>query len=233
MMMTAEPNSDCSDHRPLPHAAGELMRVIIHPDRGLRDADPAEQVDSVQAGGFLAHLVMDPVGLDDLVAHRVVRMHRRQRILEDHRHLAASQLPDPGRARGDQVLAFQQDLAADPGLGAVMEPHDAHAGDALARARFAHDTERLAALDTRERHKLYMPASGGVVAASGGTVPANGDTAVVAELEQRRHQKRTRGSTTAYRMSTIMFAMTIKNEAIMTTPRISGRSWFWMARMVN
>ena len=27
--------------------------------------------------------------------------------------------------------------------------------------------------------------------------------------------------------------MTMKNEASMTTPMISGRSWFWMARMVN
>ena len=55
----------------------------------------------------------------------------------------------------------------------------------------------------------------------------------VADLQQRRHQNRTLGSTTAYKMSTIMLAMTMKKEAIMTTPMISGRSWFWMARMVN
>src|SRR5207244_2223913 len=56
----------------------------------------------------------------------------------------------------------------------------------------------------------------------------------VADLEHGPgHQYRTLGSMTAYRMSTIMFAMTMKNEAIMTTPMISGRSWSRMARMVN
>jgi len=34
-------------------------------------------------------------------------------------------------------------------------------------------------------------------------------------------------------MSTIMLASTMNSEAIMTTPMISGRSWFWMARMVK
>ena len=32
------------DHRPLPHAAGELVRVVVHPLPGLRDADPAQQL---------------------------------------------------------------------------------------------------------------------------------------------------------------------------------------------
>jgi hypothetical protein len=34
-------------------------------------------------------------------------------------------------------------------------------------------------------------------------------------------------------MSTSMFATTMKNAASITTPMISGKSWFWMARMVN
>ena len=31
------------DHGPLPHAAGELVRVVVHPLPGVRDADPAQQ----------------------------------------------------------------------------------------------------------------------------------------------------------------------------------------------
>jgi hypothetical protein len=34
-------------------------------------------------------------------------------------------------------------------------------------------------------------------------------------------------------MSTSMFATTMKNAASSTTPMISGKSWFWIARMVN
>jgi hypothetical protein len=191
------------------------MRVVIHPDRGLRDADPAEQVDGVLAGDLLAHVVVDPVRLDDLVAHRVVGMQRRQRVLEDHRHLAAAQLPHPVGTRGDQIFAVQPDLTGDLGLGPLVQSHDAHAGDALARARLAHDAQRPAAIQ-RERDPVHGP-----------------DQAVVglemdpqiADLEHgASHQNRTLGSTTAYRISTIILATTMANEAIMTTPMISGRS---------
>ena len=34
-------------------------------------------------------------------------------------------------------------------------------------------------------------------------------------------------------MSTSAFATTMKNAASSTTPMISGKSWFWIARMVN
>ena len=33
------------DHGALPHAAGELVRVVVDPLAGLGDADPAEQFD--------------------------------------------------------------------------------------------------------------------------------------------------------------------------------------------
>jgi len=34
-------------------------------------------------------------------------------------------------------------------------------------------------------------------------------------------------------MSTTKFAITMKNAASITTPMISGKSWFWIARTVN
>jgi hypothetical protein len=34
-------------------------------------------------------------------------------------------------------------------------------------------------------------------------------------------------------MSTSAFATTMKNAASRTTPMISGKSWFWIARIVN
>ncbi len=103
------------DHRALPHTAGELVRVGVHPLVRLRDADPVEHLDRVLARDLLAHLVVHPVGLDDLVPDGVERVHRRQRVLEDHRHPLAAERADLLRRRRDQVLAVEEDLTADLG----------------------------------------------------------------------------------------------------------------------
>ena len=87
------------DHRALPHTAGELVRVVVDPAGRLRDADPVEHLDRVLAGDLLGHVVVDPVRLDDLDADRVVRVHRGQRVLEDHRHLLAAHLAHGLRRR--------------------------------------------------------------------------------------------------------------------------------------
>ena len=135
------------DHHPLSHAAGELVRVVGHPDRGLRDADPGQHVDGALAGLLAGRLaVVDPVRLGDLVAHLVEGVQRGQRVLEDHGHLGPAELPHPGRVRVGQFLAVQPDLAGDPRLGAAVQAHDAQAGHALARARLADDAERAAAV---------------------------------------------------------------------------------------
>ena len=68
------------------------MRVLVHPAGGLRDADPAEQVDGALPGRAPRGLpVVQPVRLGDLLADGVVRVQRGERILEDHRHLPAAQ----------------------------------------------------------------------------------------------------------------------------------------------
>ena len=84
--------------------------------------------------------LVHPVGLDDLRAHRVVRVQRRQWILEDHRHPAATQAPHraPGR-RADELLAASQIspvIRASP-----VQPHDREAGHALARPRLPDDAQ--------------------------------------------------------------------------------------------
>jgi hypothetical protein len=39
------------DHRALPHAAGELVRIVVHPLVRLRYPDPVQQLDGVPSGG--------------------------------------------------------------------------------------------------------------------------------------------------------------------------------------
>jgi peptide/nickel transport system ATP-binding protein len=90
--------------------------------------------------------VVHPVRLDDLVPDRVERVHRGQRILEDHRHLGAAQGPYGLRRRADELLAVQPDLAGDLRVALVVQAQDAQAGDRLTGTRLADDAQRLAAL---------------------------------------------------------------------------------------
>ena len=100
------------------------------------------------------HLVMDLVCLDDLATHRVVRIHRRQRVLEDHGHPLSAQAADVLGTLAQQVLAVQEDLAAQSGARTglvrrlpVVQTHDREAGHALSGTGLAHDAEGAAALN--------------------------------------------------------------------------------------
>jgi hypothetical protein len=145
------------DHGALPHPAGELVRVVVDPALGLRDADPAQHVDRPLAGHLLRDVVVHPVRLDDLGADGEVRVHRGQRVLEDHRHLLAAQLAYLFGVGPDQLLAVEPHLTGQPGVvGAPVQAQDAQAGHALAGAGFADDAQRLAALQT-ERDPVDRP----------------------------------------------------------------------------
>ena len=135
------------DHRALPHAAGELVRVVVDPAVRLRDADPVEHLDGAAPGRALGRVRVHPVGLDDLRAHREVGVQRRERVLEDHRHVAAAELPHLVLGQRQHVGAVQDDLARQLGVGAVEEAHDRRARHRLAGAGLAHDPQRLAPRD--------------------------------------------------------------------------------------
>ncbi len=55
------------DHRPLPHAAGELVRVVVDAFFRRRDADLVEHFDRAVAGLGLADVLVHANGLADLV----------------------------------------------------------------------------------------------------------------------------------------------------------------------
>ncbi|GFJ80642.1 hypothetical protein Phou_048220 [Phytohabitans houttuyneae] len=152
------------DHRPLPHAAGELVRVLPRAPRRLRDAHPVEHLD-----GALARLaaagarVVDPVRFGDLPAHRVVRVQGREGVLEDHRHVAATQAAYLLIRTAHDIAAADEDLAGDGRALRVVQPEHREARDALSGAGLADDAERPAALD-RERHSVdrtHHPVFGG------------------------------------------------------------------------
>ena len=141
------------DHRALPHAAGELVRVVVHPAVGLGDAHPVEHLHRTRLGGLLADVVVHQVGLGDLVAHRVVRVHRRERVLEDHRDVTTAPQAHLLVTELQQIGVVEEDLAAHDGVGAPVETEDRRAGDRLAGSRLTHDAERLSPLEV-ERHSI-------------------------------------------------------------------------------
>jgi hypothetical protein len=87
--------------------------------------------------------------IGDDAANRMARIERRKRVLKDHLHVAPHRAELAlGEARN--VLAVEQHLATvDAG-----QAQQAFADGRLARARFAHDTQRLTAFDA-ERHVIH------------------------------------------------------------------------------
>src|SRR5207248_5497033 len=75
-------------------------------------------------------------------AHPLAPVQRRERVLEDHHHLAAYRAHlAPGQVR--DVAAAEDDLAA----RRIEQPHDAARERRLAAAGFADDSQRLALVE--------------------------------------------------------------------------------------
>ena len=135
------------DHHPLPLAAGELVRVVVDPTRGVRDADPVEQPHSrlAQIAG-MAPVRLEALG--DLPADRVDRVEMRQRVLEDHRDAPAVDVAALRPAHRQQIMALEENAAAGDVAGrAVDDVHDGRRGHALAGAAFAEDRQCLAGIE--------------------------------------------------------------------------------------
>jgi hypothetical protein len=86
--------------------------------------------------------------LGDLAAHRVDRIERGHRLLEDDRDLAGADLVHFIRRQRDQVPALPHDLAGLEAAGRHVDQLQHRArSHCLAAARLAHHAQRLAAVD--------------------------------------------------------------------------------------
>ena len=96
------------DHHPLPHAAGELVRIFAHPPRRRRDADQGQHLDRPRSSACArVEALVQPQRLADLAADGQHRVQAGHRLLEDHADVVAAQLAH---------LGFRQ-LAAGRGPG--------------------------------------------------------------------------------------------------------------------
>ena len=92
--------------------------------------------------------VVGPDRLAELIADLQHRVQARHRVLEDHRHVPAADLPQLLLGQLDQVAALEDRLAAPHAARRLRdEAEQRHRADALPRARLAHDPKRLAGID--------------------------------------------------------------------------------------
>ena len=136
------------DHHPLPHAAGELVRVTVHAAGGVGDADGLKHGEGAGEGVAAGDFFVDEERLDDLVGDPHVGVERRHRVLENHRDAFAADGARLGGRAVQQVHAIEHRGAAFDASGRLGdETHEREARHGFARAGFADDAEDLAAFE--------------------------------------------------------------------------------------
>src|SRR5882757_609941 len=134
------------DHRALPHAPGELVRVLVHAGLRLRHPHESQQVYSpTERRTGRRPAVVDEDRLGDLLADPHHRVQRGHRILEDHPDLFTTYLVQVPFRGVEEVGALEGHRSADdPARRLGDQPEHRHHGDALAGAGFADHAEDLA-----------------------------------------------------------------------------------------
>src|SRR3954447_3495198 len=99
------------DHHALPHAAGELVRIVVHPLGRGRDAHAVHELDGLLLRLLARHAAVRAEHLADLEADAVHGVQRGEGVLEDHRDPGAADLALLLRREGQQVAALEPDLA--------------------------------------------------------------------------------------------------------------------------
>ena len=100
------------DQHALPHAARELVRVVVARARcgsGMRTASSSSTARAVRLAPRRA--AVHQQRLRDLVADREDRIERRHRLLEDQRDLGAAHLAHLALGERQQVAALEADRA--------------------------------------------------------------------------------------------------------------------------
>ena len=123
------------DHHPLPHAAGKLVGVLLHPLGHVVDAHQLQHLHGALRRVLLGDaLVVGPQRLDELVAHRIHRVQAGHGVLEDHGHLPAPEVRHLLLRLGQHILALEGDGPADHLARGLQKANDGVRLHTLARA---------------------------------------------------------------------------------------------------
>ena len=111
-----------------------------------------QQLYGARTGCIGAHGLVQLQHFSNLVAHRVQRVQRRHRLLEDHADVAAAYAAHLALALGQQIRTVETDGTR--GGGRIGEAQHRHGGDRLARTRFTDQCKLFAGADGK-RHVVH------------------------------------------------------------------------------
>ena len=151
------------DHHALPHAAGELVRILLGAQFGLVDADLRQQLHGALGGLGLGQVQVHLHGFHQLAFHGLQRIQRGQRILEDHADAPAAHAALLRRRQRVDAFAVEQHLAAGQPAGRFQQADHGVADGGLAGAGFAHHAQDLAFLQAQGHavHRHHGAAAAG------------------------------------------------------------------------
>ena len=129
------------NRHPLPHPAGELMRILRQPLLGRGNTDRGEQFDAALLRGGHVKLEMLLQRLDQLGADREHRIERRHRVLEHDRQRPPAQPAELLRRKLQQILPIEYHAAGEFCL-LRQQLQDRPRQHGLAATGFADDAER-------------------------------------------------------------------------------------------
>ena len=127
----------------LPLASGEFVRIVSGPTLRLVDPDVVQQFDRAIPGRTAAQTQAEAQHGSDLRPDGEKRIERRLRLLEDDRHRFAADAIELAAFEADQVLTFEQHLAANA-CARWQQAEPGEHRDALARAALPDDRRGLA-----------------------------------------------------------------------------------------
>ena len=135
------------DHRPLLHAARELVRVLPRPLLGRAQMYAPEQVDRLGLRRLPRRLPVQDVRLAHLLVDAQHRVERAQSVLRDQSDAIAAQRPPLGLGQTQDRLARQANVARSRAHAARREAEHGERGHGLAAAGFADQAHDLARPD--------------------------------------------------------------------------------------
>ena len=142
------------DHDSLPHAAGKLKGILLHPLFRFIDVDQAQHLHCPVPGLLFVAVRVQQDGFHQLLSDRIGRVEAGHGILEYDGDLVAADIFHDLFVGADQLLSVILDGAGDDLSGGCQDLHDRVGRHRFAGAGFAHDPQDLSAFEI-ERNAVH------------------------------------------------------------------------------
>ncbi len=133
------------NHRPLAHATGKLVGIVVDAALGIGNSHLTQYLDSLHASLTACALLVLTDTFSDLLADAHQRVEVTAGILEYHADLSSAHPAHAGLVQRQQVLPGQPHGGTlDTQSGRRQQAHQRSTGQSLARTAFTHQAEDLA-----------------------------------------------------------------------------------------